>query len=127
MYDKEKIIPGIIIFLCLITFPVWYNVASGKAAYSPDPKILPGTESCVESAEYMRKFHMNLLNHWRDEVVRNENRVYVSQDGKEYDISLSNTCMNCHSNKSEFCDRCHNYMEVDPYCWSCHIEPRENL
>ena len=126
MYDKEKILPGILVFLCVITFPVWYNAANGKASSLPEPKIPPGTKSCVESKEYMRQFHMTLLDHWRDEVVRKGNTVYVNRDGKKFDMSLSNTCMNCHSNKSQFCDQCHNYMKVDPYCWDCHIEPMEN-
>jgi hypothetical protein len=38
---------------------------------------------------------------------------------------LQNTCLNCHNNKSKFCDQCHNYAEVTPYCWECHIEPKE--
>ncbi|HFQ90185.1 MAG TPA: cytochrome C, partial [Desulfobulbus sp.] len=25
MYDSDKIIPGLIIFVLFITFPVWYN------------------------------------------------------------------------------------------------------
>jgi hypothetical protein len=33
--------------------------------------------------------------------------------------------MGCHVNKSEFCDRCHDYTAVTPYCWECHVEPRE--
>ncbi|MFH1740361.1 MAG: sulfate reduction electron transfer complex DsrMKJOP subunit DsrJ [bacterium] len=127
MYDSGKIIPGIIIFFCLITFPVWYNLASGKAAPFEEPKIITDAKECVESKEYMRHSHMDLLNQWRDAVVREDKRVYVSQGGKEYMMSLSNTCMDCHSNKTDFCDQCHNYMEVRPYCWDCHIEPEENL
>jgi len=33
--------------------------------------------------------------------------------------------MHCHSNKKKFCDECHNYMAVKPFCWDCHIQPRE--
>jgi hypothetical protein len=66
-----------------------------------------------------------MLNNWRDEVVREGNRLYVAADGKEYNMSLQNTCMNCHSNKSKFCDECHNYVAVKPYCWDCHIAPKE--
>jgi hypothetical protein len=40
-------------------------------------------------------------------------------------MSLTRTCLDCHSNKAEFCDRCHTYMAVDPYCWDCHVEPKE--
>jgi len=68
---------------------------------------------------------MDLLNQWRDDVVRRADRIHVGRDGKEYDKSLSRTCMSCHSNKTEFCDRCHNYAAVAPYCWECHVEPRE--
>jgi hypothetical protein len=41
-------------------------------------------------------------------------------------MSLQNSCMKCHSNKKEFCDKCHNYVAVKPYCWSCHIAPKED-
>jgi hypothetical protein len=68
---------------------------------------------------------MTLLNEWRDKVVRGEDRIYVSASGKPFNISLSETCMNCHSNKAEFCDRCHDYVDVSPYCWDCHVEPKE--
>ena len=29
-------------------------------------------------------------------------------------MSLSNTCLDCHSNKAEFCDNCHTYASVKP-------------
>lgn len=132
MYDKGKIMTGIIIGVFLLTFPLWYNLALGKAK-KPDPKIdtpviqkLPEKErKCVETKEYMRANHMALLNDWRNSVVREASRVYVGLDEKEYDISLQNTCINCHSNKSKFCDECHNYAAVTPYCWTCHIEPKK--
>ena len=38
-------------------------------------------------------------------------------------MSLTNTCLGCHSNKAQFCDQCHNYLEVTPYCWDCHVDP----
>ena len=126
MYDAGKVIPGIIVFLILISFPIWYNVASGKGGGAPELELPADAEKCVEDAEEMRTEHMTLLNRWRDEVVRKGNRVYVAGDGQHYDMSLSNTCMSCHSNKAEFCDQCHNYVGVVPYCWDCHIEPKEN-
>jgi cytochrome c oxidase subunit 2 len=39
-------------------------------------------------------------------------------------MSLQNTCMHCHSNKQKFCDECHTYVAVKPYCWDCHIAPK---
>ncbi|MBZ0265878.1 sulfate reduction electron transfer complex DsrMKJOP subunit DsrJ [bacterium] len=127
MYDGGKIILGLIIFLGLILFPVWYNIANGKAGYTPDLEIItaddPGRDACVMSSEYMRPYHMDLLNEWRDEVVRERDRIHVAPNGKEYNRSLTGTCMDCHSNKENFCDRCHTYMDVNPYCWECHNIP----
>jgi len=90
----------------------------------PDPKIdTPAIKElkekkCVESKEFMRAEHMKLLNDWRDSAVRDGARVYVNSEGKAYTISLQNTCMHCHSNKKKFCDECHTYMAVSPYCWT---------
>ncbi len=81
-------------------------------------------KECVNTAEYMRTSHMDLLNDWRDKVVR-ENIRFTSINGKKTEMSLTKTCMSCHSNKEQFCDQCHNYLEVTPYCWDCHVEPKK--
>jgi len=74
----------------------------------------------------MRTEHMQMLNDWRNMVVRDGTRLYIGSDGRKFEMSLSNTCLQCHSNKTEFCDRCHNYAAVTPYCWDCHIaNPKE--
>jgi hypothetical protein len=127
MYDKGNIIGGLAVFLCLATFPVWYIAASGKADYRPDP-VLPASENkCVESTQYMKEYHMQLLQQWRDSAVRDGVSIYVASDNTTYDIGLTGTCLKCHSNKSEFCDRCHNYTGVAPNCWNCHnIPPQPN-
>jgi hypothetical protein len=56
--------------------------------------------------------------------------VYVAADGKKYNMSLQNECMRCHSNKTQFCDQCHDYAgltkDATPYCWTCHVAPKEN-
>lgn len=125
MYDAGKVIVGLVVFLALITFPTWYNVATGKATYVPELAKPVKGERCVADTEYMRASHMDLLNTWRDQVVRHNVRVYVADDGARYNMSLTSTCLDCHSNKKEFCDRCHDYMSVDPYCWDCHVIPEE--
>jgi len=125
MYDGGKIITGIIIGLILVGFPVWYNV--GSAAPKPDIKLPVKTKQCVESKDYMRNNHMQVLDLWRDSVVRTANRMYVTADGRAFNMSLQNTCMgsDCHAKKSEFCDQCHTYTDVRPYCWDCHMPPKE--
>jgi len=123
MYDAKKVILGIIIFLCFITFPVWYSVASGAADYVPEPEIITAEEQCIEPTQYMRNNHTDLLNEWRESVVREGNRTYIASDGQKYDMSLTRTCLSCHSNKAQFCDQCHDYVGVEPDCWDCHNPP----
>ena len=125
MRDTGKIVAGLVIFLAAVTSPLWYHLATGTATAPPELELPPGETACVESTAYMRSLHMDLLNEWRDDVVRRGDRSHTAPDGKDYDKSLSRTCMKCHSNKEAFCDRCHNYTGVNPYCWECHVEPME--
>ena len=37
-------------------------------------------------------------------------------------MSLTRGCLDCHSNKAEFCDRCHASAGVTPKCFDCHQE-----
>lgn len=127
MNDKKWIVTGLVIFVILAAFPFWYN--RGKAAPAPElvfTEKAKAAKECVRETAYMRSEHMQLLDLWRHSVVRNTQRVYVNQKGQKFNMSLSNTCLDCHSNKTEFCDRCHDYASVTPYCWDCHIDnPKE--
>jgi hypothetical protein len=127
--DRGKIIAGIVIFLIAATFPLWHG--KGRAVPPPDLKLdTPAIEAlkeklCVEPAPYMRANHMKLLTAWRDSAVREGNRSYLAADGRVHEVSLTGTCLKCHSNKTQFCDRCHDYAGAKPNCWSCHIIPEE--
>lgn len=125
MYDAGKVIVGLVIFLALITFPTWYNVATGQASYVPELAKAVKGDNCVMDTIYMKASHMDLLNQWRDAVVREGKRIHIGPDGKKYNMSLSSTCLDCHTDKEGFCDKCHNYMSVDPYCFDCHVVPEE--
>ncbi len=132
MYKPRNIIIGIAILVILATYPFWGSL--GKSVAAPElsfdtPAINALSEQhCIEDAEYMRDNHMQLLSDWKVSVVRDGNRVYVSDmDGQEYSMSLQNTCLECHSNKEQFCDACHDYLDVTPNCWDCHVEPKEEL
>ena len=70
---------------------------------------------------------MDLLIRWRDWVVRDGDLKYVASDGKEYVMSLTLTCLECHSNKDKFCDQCHNYVAVAPNCFGCHLQEGKTL
>ncbi len=127
MNDKGKIVTGLIIFVAMASFPFWYNM--GKAAPAPEVVLTDkakAAKECVMPKDEIRTEHMQLLDVWRDTMVRDGQTVYVNAQGKQFTMSLSNTCLDCHSNYKEFCDRCHTYASVDPYCFDCHIDnPKE--
>ena len=123
MYDKTKVSIGLLLFLALVTLPFW--LSGGREASMPEPVVMTDATECVESAEFMRANHMTLLDDWRHEAVRLNERTYVSTSGKEFDKSLTKTCLDCHSNKEQFCDQCHKAVAVELYCFNCHLEPKK--
>ncbi len=128
MHDSGKILIGLIIFILIATIPITYNIFAKRycEVETHDLEILPKAgKECVRPVDYMRPNHMDLLNEWRDDVVRQGDRFTMGPNGLQIEKSLSNTCMDCHSNKENFCDRCHNYLSVSPYCWDCHLMPSE--
>ena len=125
MYDSGKIITGLVIFGGLVTFPIWYGVGLTGYAAPPDRELPEGATQCVEDKEYMIANHMDLLNRWRDAVVRDGLKTYTSETfGTEHEMSLTRTCMDCHENRETFCTRCHDFANVAPTCWDCHLETK---
>ena len=123
MYNKGMIITGLLVFVLIITFPIWYN--HGDAGEVPKLELPKDMKQCVLPTTEMRSNHMQLLNQWREEVLRTGDRAYFPLEGKQYQKSLQNACIQCHTSKKKFCDTCHTYASVTPYCWDCHLAPVE--
>ena len=129
MNDKPVIIAGLIIFLVAATFPIWYTFAAGDAG--PRQAVeLPegeGKDKCVEDRAYMIGNHMKLLYDWRNAVVRDAKKTpYTSKaSGEKHEMSLTKTCLKCHTDRDKFCNRCHDYADVKPNCWTCHVDLKE--
>ena len=123
MRDRPLILCGLAVFLALVTAPAWRALATAPA---PPPVLARpvGAARCVAPVEFMRASHMKLLEQWRDRVVRDGVRTYTDADGRAVRMSLSGTCLGtCHTDKTTFCDRCHDYADVKPTCWNCHVVP----
>ncbi len=125
MHDSPKILAGILVFLAVAGFPFWYGALSGNTKPLAEPVKPAGKKQCVMPVGYMREYHMQLLKEWRDEAVRTGKRPEIAVGGTAYRKSLTGSCMSCHSNKAEFCDRCHTSFGVAPACWECHSFPKE--
>lgn len=75
---------------------------------------------CVEEPAFMRRNHMKLLTHQRDDTLRGGIRT-----GK-YSLKA---CIACHASQTSqsvndepgnFCQSCHNYVAVKIDCFQCH-------
>ncbi len=125
MFDAGKVVVGLVVFGAIVTGPVWYGFGRGKGM-PPELQKPAGEKQCIESTAFMRSQHMQLLDQWRNAVVRSDQRVYVASDGKRWDISLTKTCLRCHADTDKFCNRCHQYAGVEIVCWDCHQQKRRS-
>jgi len=138
-YDGKYIFGGLIVLLALVALPFLPN--AGKAIPPPVrqldtpviQKLAKKDRKCLMPTEWMRANHMQMLVEWRDKVVRSnekgapDGRYFVTPDGRKFFASLTNSCLDCHSNKDKFCDQCHNYVAVVPNCFGCHLQEGKPL
>jgi hypothetical protein len=128
--NKNIIIAGLAIFVIAVLSPIWFNMVTTTQA-APEPVLsdkAKAAKKCVLDKADMRANHMSLLDEWRDSVVRDADRMYTAANGHTFNMSLStgeNSCLGCHEDKEKFCDSCHTYASVTPYCWECHTTPKE--
>lgn len=109
-----------LLLLCLCAPATW-------ATESVSPKIDIGKGGkCVKDAQWMRKNHMHLLLHQRDETVH--------KGVREVPNSLKN-CIECHASvkddsviarEDSFCVACHKYEAVKLDCFECHSGLRKS-
>ena len=123
MGDRTVAGVGLALFLAAAAFPIWHAVGRAEGPAQPELELPEDASACVEDTEFMRANHMDLLNQWRHAVVRNGETEYASATGETFEMSLTATCMDCHGNRETFCKRCHDYANVEPPCWDCHVEP----
>jgi predicted CXXCH cytochrome family protein len=107
-----------------------FNGSAVLAGILPDIPKGKG-EACIAPTDFMRRNHMNLLTHDRDETVYFGNRqIKASLKG----------CVSCHAvngadntpitveDPKHFCRTCHDYVAVKIDCFECHASrPEPNL
>jgi predicted CXXCH cytochrome family protein len=86
-------------------------------------------DACVEDTDFMRRNHMELLKHQRDETVLEGAR------SEQYSLM---ECLDCHAvagqdanpvtftDSSHFCRSCHDYAAVSIDCFQCHASRPES-
>ena len=97
-------------------------VASLPAAAGVDlPKLEKGKgDKCVEDTPFMRRNHMELLKHHRDETMRKGIRTTQHSLKKCVECHASGKSGSVAASKEDFCAACHSYASVKLDCWDCH-------
>jgi predicted CXXCH cytochrome family protein len=107
-------------------------LAAGPSAAgerTPKPVIERATQGtqCVEPVDYMRRHHMDLLKHQRDDTVHGGIR------GAKHSLK---GCIDCHASaqsqsvakqETNFCVSCHSYAAVKIDCFGCHATQPQAL
>lgn len=126
--NKNRLVAlGLILFVLLFTFPVLMNLGKSVTSTQP-PSLLQDQKAMQELADKLgvknidefRERHKQVLAEWKDSVVRDGKRIYVTKDGREIPISLQNL-----ASQPQYCNACHDYVGIEkPNCWTCHVEPK---
>ena len=115
---------GAVILAAVLPVAAHGDVEKSKSSRVPLPShVAEKGDKCVEDEDYMRRNHMNLLKHQRDETMHKGIRTTK--------YSLKN-CIECHASKKtnsvigttdgkdNFCQGCHSYVGVKLDCFECH-------
>ncbi len=114
--SRKGMIAGLLLGLC---------AGNAVADEVPKPLLSKGIGSqCVAETSFMRRNHMQLLKHQRDETVHQGER------GTQHSLK---GCINCHmapevvgeqpvsiESRDHFCSGCHQYAGIKPDCFECH-------
>ena len=117
----------------VLTASLW-NMAYADTTAStgvPLPLIAKAQgENCVADTDYMRRNHMDLLKHQRDETMLEGVR------GEPFSLK---ECLDCHavkgpdavpvtaSDPQHFCRSCHDYAAVSIDCFQCHASRPDSM
>lgn len=129
MSELSKTRPAIARSLCSLALlvaaspTVWAQAVAPHATSSrvPQPVIESARgDKCVEDPAFMRRNHMELLKHQRDDTLRGGVRA------TKYSLKA---CIECHASQTtgsvtvastNFCQSCHSYAAVKIDCFECH-------
>ncbi len=112
----------VVLLFTLLTASKVVPAFSEESALVPHPPKGRG-EHCVEPTDFMRRNHMSMMMHQRDETVHEGVR------GKPFSLA---GCMECHvvkgtdgqpvtySDSRHFCRSCHDFAAVSIDCFQCH-------
>ncbi len=87
---KTKSFIAFVIFLAILTIPFWASAASGAMGKGAPRPLGNATGNQYIDIEAMR------------------NHMHTIKD------TGADACLKCHTDRADFCDRCHDYAGVEP-------------
>jgi hypothetical protein len=111
---QEWLLPAIACVIILTPFAysaarfAWVSLVANRKPFLEVPSAT--SQRCVRDPHWMRQNHRVLLEELRDKTVR---------DGIRSEVTLR-SCSQCHKDKSQFCDKCHQAVNLYPDCFNCH-------
>ena len=117
--------------VCLLGLTAFAQAGENRDTSSgvPMPVIPMGQgEACVADTDFMRRNHMDMLSHQRDDTMF---------EGLRGEVFSLKDCINCHvvngadakpltvSDPKHFCRSCHDYASVSIDCFQCHASRPE--
>ncbi len=127
MRQKSKLLPALLAAAAVGLLASAYAAEPKKPTRVSLPTVNVNkdkAERCVEPTEVMRRDHMNMILHQRDETMHQGIRTVKH--------SLKN-CVDCHADpktgrvlgQNGFCESCHTYAAVTMDCFGCHTDKAE--
>jgi hypothetical protein len=113
--------------LTAILFLIFIATAVHASDKSPVPHldIGKGGQCVVEDHALMRKTHMNLLKHQRDETMHKGIRGQKNSLADCVECHAGNTTNSVLGSNEAFCQGCHTYAAVKLDCFECHTSKRK--
>ena len=120
----------VLVFIASLAVVVHAAEEGNSASGVPMPQIPMGLgDSCVKDPDFMRRNHMDMLKHQRDETMLKGVR------SEQYSLK---ECISCHAvngpdsmpvtvaSPQHFCRSCHDYAAVSIDCFQCHASRPES-
>ncbi len=109
--------------VCLLGLVIGGAAHAGETASSRVSKpVIEAARGgqCVADPAFMRRNHMGLLKHQRDDTLRGGIRTGQYSLKECIDCHASKTTNSVAKSETNFCQSCHNYTAVKIDCFECH-------
>jgi predicted CXXCH cytochrome family protein len=121
---SKRVLALVLVYMASLAVVAYATEEERMASGVPKPVIPMGKgDNCVKDTDFMRRNHMSMLKHQREETMLKGVR------SEQYSLK---ECISCHvvngpdakpvtvASPQHFCRTCHDYAAVSIDCFQCH-------